>query len=264
MSVTPMEGSAGAGQGGEPRLVLPSRRQAAGAGWTWIAQGWRLFTRAPLMWILSILVWFVIAIVVNLVPFVGGLAFQVLQPAIGAGFVVACRSIETGGDCELEHLFAGFRTRFSSLLIVGLIVLGCSILIFLVFAAFAGFSILGAILSGDPQAIAHDIMASALMLALGALIALALYVPLAAAFWFAPALVVMHGMGPVDAMKQSLAGCLKNFIPFLVWGIVMLVFAILAAIPIGLGYLVWIPLLIASSYAAYRGIYTEEGAVTAA
>jgi len=264
MSVTQVEGSAGAQRDGDLRLVLPPRRHAAGAGWTWIAQGWKLFTRAPLMWILSILVWIVIAIVLNLVPFVGGLAFQVLQAAIGAGFMVACRSIEVGGDFELEHLFAGFRTRFASLLVVGLIVLGCSILIFLVFAAFAGFSILGAILSGDPQVIAHDIMASALTLALGLLVALALYVPLAAAFWFAPALVILNGLGPVEAMKQSLAGCLKNFVPFLVWGIVMLVFAILAAIPVGLGYLVWVPLAIASSYAAYRGIYTEEGSPPAA
>jgi len=146
------------------------------------------------------------------------------------------------------------------LLIVGLIVLGCSILILLVFAAFAGFSLLGAILTGSPQAIVHDIVASAVMLLLGALVALALYVPLAAAFWFAPALVVMHGLGPVEAMKQSLAGCFKNFLPFLVWSIVMLVFAILAAIPLGLGYLVWVPLAIASTYAAYRGIYTAEGA----
>lgn len=261
MSVTPTEASPGAQPDAGPRLVLPSRQCGAGAGWTWIAQGWKLFTRAPLMWILSILVWFVIAIVANFIPFVGGLAFQVLQPAIVAGFVIACRAIETGGDFELEQLFAGFRIRFGSLLVVGLIVLGFSILILLVFAGFVGFSVLGAIFSGNPQAIAHDIMASALMLLLGALVALALYVPLAAAFWFAPALVVMHAMGPVEALKQSLFGCLKNFVPFLVWGIVMFVFAILAAIPVGLGYLVWVPLAIASSYAAYRAIYTEEGTI---
>jgi uncharacterized membrane protein len=112
-------------------------------------------------------------------------------------------------------------------------------------------------MSGDAQAIASQAMASALTILLGALVAVALTVPLMAAFWFAPALVVMHGLGPVEAMKQSLVGCLRNWIPFLVWSIVMLVFAILAAIPFGLGYLVWLPLAITSSYAAYRGIYTE-------
>jgi len=257
MSVT-QEGSPAQDPAG-PRLALPPRRERAGAGWTWIAQGWRLFARAPLMWILSILVWFVIAIVSNLVPFVGGLAFQAVNPAIAAGFVVACRSIELGGDFELEQLFAGFRTRFGSLLVVGLIVIGCWILIFLAFAGVVGFSILGAILSGNAQLIVHDIVASALTIALAGLIALALSVPLMAAFWFAPALIVMHGLSPVQAMKESFVGCMRNFVPFLVWGIVMTVFAVLAAIPIGLGYLVWIPLTISSTYAAYRGIYTEDG-----
>ena len=121
--------------GAEPRLALPARRCPAGAGWSWIVHGWRLFARAPLMWILAILVWLVIAVVANFIPFVGGLVFQVLQPAIVAGFVIACRAIETGGDFELEQLFAGFRIRFGSLLIVGLIVLGCSILILMVFGS---------------------------------------------------------------------------------------------------------------------------------
>ena len=259
MSVTQMEGSGAEPEGGL-RLVLPPRRERAGAGWTWIAQGWKLFARAPLMWILAILVWFVIAIVVNLVPFVGGLAFQAVNPAIAAGFMVACRSIEVGGDFELEQLFAGFRTRFGSLLVVGLIVIACWVLIFLVFAGVVGFSILGAILSGNSQRVVHDVMASALTIALGGLVALALSIPVMAAMWFAPALVAMHGMGPVQAMKESLVGCMVNFVPFLVWGIVMTVFAIVAAIPIGLGYLVWIPIAISSTYAAYRGIYTEDGA----
>jgi uncharacterized membrane protein len=147
---------------------------------------------------------------------------------------------------------------------VGLIVIGCSILIFLVFAGVVGFSVLGAILGGNPQLIVHDIMASALTIALGGLIALALSIPLMAAFWFAPALVILHGMGPVQAMKESLVGCFRNFMPFLVWSIVMTVFAIVAAIPIGLGYLVWVPIAITSTYAAYRGIYTEDGTVAAA
>jgi uncharacterized membrane protein len=49
-------------------------------------------------------------------------------------------------------------------------------------------------------------------------------------------------------------------VPFLVYGIVMLLFAFIAMIPFGLGFLVWIPLTIASTYVAYRHIFTE-GAV---
>jgi uncharacterized membrane protein len=244
-------------------LVLPPRSLPAGDGWTWIARGWKLFTRAPLMWILSMLVVFVVAIVVNLVPIVGGLVFQVLNAVIAAGFVVACRSLERGGEFELEHLFAGFKTRFGSLVIVGLLFLAGSIAILLVFAAFLGFTILGAVLTGDSQVIAATVMKSLLALALGGLVALALWVPLIAAFWFAPALVVMHDVKPMEAMKQSFVASMRNFVPFLLYGLVMTVFAIVAAIPLGLGFLVWVPVTIASSYAAYRMIFTDDAAPAA-
>src|ERR1043165_3314190 len=96
----------------ELRLVEP-RALTAGAGVDWIGEGWRLFARAPLMWVISILVLVVLAVVVNIIPIIGGLAFQLLQPVFAAGFIVACRSIETGGEFELEHLFAGFKRNFA-------------------------------------------------------------------------------------------------------------------------------------------------------
>jgi uncharacterized membrane protein len=210
------------------------------------------------MWILSILIWLVIAILLSFLPIVGNLVFQALNAAIAAGFVVACRSLERGGEFELEQLFAGFRSRFGPLFGVGLLLIAGSIAILLVFAALVGFSILGALLTGDAQTVSQSIMASAGAIILGALVAAALSVPLMAAFWFAPALVMLNGLGAFEAMKESFVGCFRNWLPFLVWGIVMAVFAVIAAIPIGLGYFVWVPLAVASSYAAYREIFTEQ------
>jgi uncharacterized membrane protein len=92
---------------------------------------------------------------------------------------------------------------------------------------------------------------------LAMLVMFALLLPLMMALWFAPALVVFHERGPVEAMKESFVGCLKNIVPFLVYGLVGLVFAILASIPVGLGWLLLGPVLIASLYASYRDIYLE-------
>jgi uncharacterized membrane protein len=239
------------------RLVEP-RGNPAGAGMDWIGEGWRLFSRAPLMWIISIFVMLVIAIVVGIVPLIGSLAMQVAQPVFLAGYMVACRSLETGGDFELEHLFAGFKKNFSSLLIVGLIFLACSIALFLVFAVFAGFGILMAYLNGGMDDVYPALIASGMSMALGGLVVLALSVPLMMLYWFAPALVMLHDMAPWAAMKASFSGCLKNIIPFLVYGFVMLVLCVVALIPIFLGLLVWVPVLVASTYAAYRSIYTEQ------
>jgi uncharacterized membrane protein len=240
------------------RLVDPPRSTSAGAGVEWIAAGWRLFAKAPLMWIVSILVVFVLAIVVNLVPFIGQLVFQVLQPVFAAGFVIACRSLETGGEFELEHIFAGFKRNFANLLIVGLIFMAGWVVLLLVFAIFAGFGLVMAFMTGNANDILPAVLASGMSILMGTLVMLLLMVPLMMAYWFAPALVVMHDMAPVAAMKESFRGCLRNIIPFLIYGVVMMVLAVVAVIPFGLGLLVWVPLAITSTYAGYRSIYTEE------
>jgi uncharacterized membrane protein len=86
-------------------------------------------------------------------------------------------------------------------------------------------------------------------------VTLGLSVPLYMALWFSPCLVVFHEAAPMQALAQSFSACLKNVVPFLVYGVVVLVFAFLAAIPLGLGYLILFPVLIASVYTAYRDIF---------
>lgn len=247
------------------RLVLPGRVNPAGAGVTWIGEGWRLFVKAPLMWIVAIVIVFVAAVVMSLVPIVGSIAFQLLNACITAGFVVACRSLERGGDFELDHLFAGFKPpHFFNLVLIGLFFLIGGLILLGVFAVFAGLSVMTAFVTGSTGDAVTAMAASGVAILLGLLVMLALLVPLLAAYWFAPALVIMHGMGPWDAMKASFFGCFRNIVAFLIYGIVMCVLAIVASIPLGLGFLVWIPVAIASTYAAYRAIFTEEeGAATA-
>ena len=240
------------------KVVIPGRTRPAGDGVKWIGDGWRLFAKAPLMWILAMIILVVIWVVVGMIPILGWLALQIFTPVFYAGLIVACRSLERGGDFELEHLFAGFKTQFVSLMVTGAIFLVGWLLIFLVFAFFAGFGILGAIIAGNSQDILSAVAASTMALVLGGLVMLALMVPLLAAYWFAPALVVMHGVPPLEAMKASFGACLRNFIAFLLYGIVMFVLMIIAAIPFGLGMLVWIPLSFTSTYAAYRDIFTDD------
>jgi hypothetical protein len=240
-----------------PRLALPSRRNPAGAGWEWIASGWRLFMRAPLMWIISVVILFLFAAILHIIPGIGSVIVQLLQGVIFGGFMVACHSLARGGDFELDHLLAGFRTHFKNLFLLGVFLALGGLAIMLVLAMFVGVTVLTAIMSGSAEMAATTLMASAFSMLLGGLVALALTVPLLAAFWFAPALVVLNNLTPVAALRESFVGSFRNFVPFLVYGVVMLVFAILAAIPFMLGFFVWIPVAIASTYTAYRGIFTE-------
>jgi uncharacterized membrane protein len=245
------------------RLVLPARSNPASAGWDWIAQGWKLFVRAPLMWIIAMVLLFIAFVALSLVPILGSIAVQLLQPVVAAGLIVAAHSLDRGGEFELEHLFAGFKKNFGNLVLVGLLFLLAGIAVVMVFVAFVAFSVGTAFLTGDPNQALATLAASALTLLLGVLIMLALLVPLAAAYWFAPALVIMHDLPPVAEMMESFFGCFRNFVPFLVYGIVLFFLAILAAIPFGLGFLALVPVVMASIYVGYRQIFTEEVAAPA-
>ena len=52
-------------------------------------------------------------------------------------------------------------------------------------------------------------------------------------------------------MKASFSACLRNIVPLLAYGVVIMVLSIVAAITFGLGLLVLGPVVIASIYTAY-------------
>ncbi|MES9846088.1 MAG: BPSS1780 family membrane protein, partial [Candidatus Sedimenticola sp. 6PFRAG5] len=88
-------------------------------------------------------------------------------------------------------------------------------------------------------------------------VAMLFFFPLLMAYWFAPALVALDGVSAVTAMKLSFLGCLKNILPFLVYGLATTVLGLLAAIPFFLGLLVFVPVITASIYTGYRDIYFD-------
>ena len=60
------------------------------------------------------------------------------------------------------------------------------------------------------------------------------------------------------AIRMSFSACLKNVMPFLIYGLVFLFIFIIAVLPFGMGLLVAFPLMYASTYAAYRDIFLAE------
>ena len=76
--------------------------------------------------------------------------------------------------------------------------------------------------------------------------------------------------GVFESLKLSFIGCLRNIVPFLVYGIVLLILIVIALIPAGittivspvftvilgiLTLLIIFPALLGSVYAAYKDIY---------
>ena len=242
------------GGASDPAFHVEGNARPAGAGLDWWTQAWPLFTRQAGMWIGVIVVTFALMVVASLIPLVQ-LVVLLLGPVIAGGLMLGAREVDRGGALTIGHIFAGFSNHAGQLVLVGVIYLVGMVVAGVIAALVTGVGIgtmmMGAAGGGSPAAVAAG--ATSLMLAV--LIMLALILPLYMAIWFAPALVVFHRLGAMDAMKASFFGCLKNIVPFLVYGIVGLLLGIVASIPLGLGWLVLGPVLTASMYVGYRDIY---------
>ena len=225
----------------------------AGHGWSWIAQGWELFKRQPGMWIGMVLLGFVIFIAAAFIPVVGGLAMTLFGPVFAAGIMIGCKALDSGGELELGHLFAGFRERTGTLIGVGALYLAATLVVMLVVGLVMGVGMFTMMGGGDPQAVAG----LGMTMVLAMLVMFALLLPAVMAVWLAAPLVVFHDHGAVEAMKGSFSGCLKNILPFLLYGVVLFVLSILASLPLLLGWLVLGPLFVASIYTSYRDIYLK-------
>jgi len=59
-------------------------------------------------------------------------------------------------------------------------------------------------------------------------------------------------------MKSSFQGCLRNMLPFLIYGILGFLLAIVAVIPLGLGLLVLGPVMWGTMYVGYRDIFVRR------
>ena len=223
----------------------------AGHGWTWIAEGWELFKRQPGMWIGIILLFFVIMVVSALIPFVGGLLLSLFGPVFAAGIALGCKALDEGRELEIGHLFGGFRNRTGTLIAVGAIYLAGTLVVMLLVGLTMGVGMGAMMGQGDPESM--EALGMTFLLAM--LIMMALILPLVMAIWLAAPLVVFHEEGAVEAMKGSFSGCLKNILPFLVYGVILFVLMIVASVPLLLGWLVLGPVISITVYTAYRDVF---------
>ena len=235
-------------------LLEQPRAVPAGNGMQWISDGWVLFKANIGLWILMFLTLGALFIVASMIPLLGMLASW-LFPIFLGGWMVACHRQHSEGEIKFEDLFSGFSEHFKPLAIAGLIYLGANLVMMLVAGIFMAVMI-GSMFAMNPDEAAMAAMGLGFVLFM--LVILAVMIPILMLIWFAPALIVLQGVPPVDAMKMSFFGCLRNIIPFLIYGLVGMALFIVGAIPLFLGWLLVYPLLMCSIYTAYRDIFIAE------
>jgi hypothetical protein len=238
---------------GEESFNPDGRSCPAGAGWRWYGAAWRIFKAQPLGWWLVLLLIFGLMGLASVLPLLGLLS-TLLFPILIVGMGSCARSVLRGDRFEIRQVFDGFGPRRKVLMQAGAIYLLFSVLSMGVMALLSGGS-LGAVYLGsmaERQAAMRGLFLGGGLAMWGYFIMGCLAM---SAILFSPYLIQEQNLSAPQAMVMSFKACFKNIPATLVWMLSYIVWAVVATIPVGLGWLVLIPVLCLSSYVAYRDIF---------
>lgn len=241
---------------------LPAATVEAGRGSAWIGEAWGLFKAAPLLWILAMLVLFGIQMALGLIPILGSIASLLIGPMFMVGMLAFAHGIARGGPGDLGDLFVGFKDKLGPLVAVAALYLALLVGVVIVCVAvgvvvFGGSQLLGAGSDADLGRLMQG--AGVLVVLVLVLVMLALMVLVVAAYWYAPGLVFYANLDPWAAMKASFAACLRNWLPFLLYGLLSLLVMVGGMLALVIGFfVVSMPLLMASYYTSFRDIFGQE------
>jgi uncharacterized membrane protein len=232
-----------------------TRRVDSSRGLAWWTEAWALFTRSALLWVALGLILIVGYGVIGMVPLLGMVLTAVATPALLASWLLAAQKVEEGGALQVSDLFCAFKEpHLTPLLLQGAVLIGAFIVIVLA-AAMVGFGAFFSMGGGMRHGAGGGMLTGLSAGLFAVLLVMALSALVAAALWFAPALVVFRGLPAIEALRESFSASMKNFVPFLVFGLIYLVAAIAASIPFALGWLVLVPVSLLAAYVSYKDVY---------
>jgi hypothetical protein len=194
----------------------------AARGWDWLVQSHGMFAKARMYWLLLIIGYYMITVMMTLVPVIGLVAATLLKPVFAVGFLAAAWAQERGEPPKLHRLFAGFRSNLRALLPLG-VVYGAGIALALVLSAAAdGGVLMRWFLLGEQPSGTNPMQAPGIQSAI--LMALFCAVPTFLALWFAPALIVFQDQPTVTALVQSFRAAIANLAAIIVYAMSVFLF----------------------------------------
>jgi hypothetical protein len=251
-------------------LTLPARR-----GWHWLSDGFAIFRRRQLLLSFAVLGYWMVMALISAFPYIGRIAAMVLIPVFSVSLMNACRLLESSRPGPLAFapplLFSGFRKNLPPLLKLGVVYFACTVGVLALVALVDDGVLFRMVVLGEPQ---RGEVLDGEAVKLAAQLALALFMPLMMAYWYAPVLVAWHDLPAGKSLFFSFVACLRNWRAFLVYGAAIVLFGallpgVLAAVlssvlPSGgvvsimltsLLVLFLLPTLYASFYISYRDVF---------
>ncbi len=213
-------------------------------GVAWFTGGWRLFMKNPGVWVVLGVIFLATLFVLALIPMLGQLLMALVAPVLSAGLLYAAREADNDRALEIPHVLQGFREqeKLTPLLSLGGVALAGLILSVVLAFAIGGASMV-ATMAGR-----HEMSGGASAAMLAALLA-------AMALAYAVPLVMFRGIPATEALGSSFKACLRNFLPLTVFGVIYLFVAVLATLPLLLGWIVLLPASAGMLYLSYKDLY---------
>jgi hypothetical protein len=223
-------------------LSLKSVPPARGA--LWVRDGFALFTKRSLAFSSLFVMFLFAAVVLSLVPLVGGLVQMMLLPLLSLGFMVASQSALLGGPVKPTQLFEPLRsdaTRRRTLLTLCVIYGVCAMAILMLCDSMSDGAMrrIQELMAkpGTPQA-AIDKILSEPGVSWAALTGLSLGTALSVPFWHAPALVHWGGQSLGLALFSSTLAVWRSKGAFVVYSLcwvgLVLLFGVITALVFGM------------------------------
>jgi len=189
----------------QPNIVQARR------GLIWLPAGFALFMRQPFSWIAALFLYWGLMLLCALIPVMGIVLPLILSPGLSLGFIEVARAIDERRTASPKLLLQGFMQPHTR----GMIVLG------LWYGAEIAAIVLTTMIFDDGllmQWLASGTIPSPEEISqvrLSAMMALALYLPVMMAFWFAPQLVAWSDFAPTKALFFSFFAVWRNRAAFI-------------------------------------------------
>lgn len=228
--------------------------------WSWLSNGWRIFMKYPILWMVMIMTFITFVVIVQLIiPGYGIVIVTLCQPALYAGLLYGAEEVANDRPLKFEHLWRAFDEKK----LLGMLSLGAVVLLsyyLLLFMSLGTLEASGeAVLSKMTPETAmnyietHPEMVTSLLVT--ALVYLLISTLVSMLLIYAAPLVMFEGYKAVDALKSSLMACLRNLPALFAFSVIWMGLSFVAMIPMGMGLLILMPVSIGTLYSSYRAIY---------
>jgi hypothetical protein len=225
----------------------------------WLAEGWQLFVKRPVEWVLMALATFLLLMISGAIPVIGRMLAMVILQVLAGGMVAAAHHLYEREELHVAEVLDGFKQHAGNLAMVGLLfglaltIAGIATFVVTLFA-----SAIAHLFSGLP--FRFDMLIQSLFA--DWLVSAAVTIALLLTLWFAPALVMLGGRPPFEAMRLSLRACVHNAGASMLLALLLSIgVPLLLTVTFGFGILVLIPLISTTIYASWRDVFAPEALV---